>query len=625
MANVRMGSQFSTLYFLTGYTTMTTRRCLILFGCLLAILCSTNVVRSQPAESERFEEFYPGLQQTWIGVTRQGTPIVAGVTDDDYNYMTEKFRILVVGGLDGSIGANAAGQNASTWFRSVGNDKMYHERFALSVIPSANPNSVDWKPANGVNGNPSRGYPPKSNAYNSPTDPEAAYLWRWIGMHAPDLIVVAYGGEQLGWSVPTTDDPQLNRLGKALGAASLNETSDRLEQALVNHAPCNIGTIPAIGVTVTSKDKTFLGELMRKLDEVKFRGQSPARRELQHRLNRATVQVASQLSRYYGFDLKQVAYIPAVALIGRLKFGDLIDHDIQLNEVKDVVSLYYSGQRPTTPKSGSHLSGHLIFTELAKRTKGDDRARYVELAKHAADLAWDENGKPLPSMPFHSEMSDAVFMGGPILASVGKLTGEKKYFDACLRHIEFMRELLDADQGIYRHSPLDKAPWGRGNGFPALGLAMILTDFPEDHPGREKLLRAYKLQLNALAKYQDPNGCWHQVIDAPWSYRELSCTCMITFAMIRGIRKGWLDKEKFKPIVEKAWYAIKTRVAPNGELVDVCTGTGKQKNLRAYYDRTAILGKDPRGGAMAFLVATEMAEWYVERGDLSIGKKSQSN
>ena len=49
------------------------------------------------------------------------------------------------------------------------------------------------------------------------------------------------------------------------------------------------------------------------------------------------------------------------------------------------------------------------------------------------------------------------------------------------------------------------------------------------------------------------------------------------------------------------------RVSPDGSLVDVCTGTGKQKSLRDYYDRTAILGPDPRGGAMALLIATEVA------------------
>ena len=43
--------------------------------------------------------------------------------------------------------------------------------------------------------------------------------------------------------------------------------------------------------------------------------------------------------------------------------------------------------------------------------------------------------------------------------------------------------------------------------------------------------------------------------------------------------------------------------------IAVCEGTGKQTSLRAYLDRKAILGPDDRGGAMALLVATEMAAW----------------
>ena len=62
----------------------------------------------------------------------------------------------------------------------------------------------------------------------------------------------------------------------------------------------------------------------------------------------------------------------------------------------------------------------------------------------------------------------------------------------------------------------------------------------------------------------------------------------------------------------RAWVAIRTRIGPEGRLVDVCTGTGKQESLHAYYDRTAILGRDARGGAMTLMVATEMARWEKE-------------
>jgi rhamnogalacturonyl hydrolase YesR len=101
---------------------------------------------------------------------------------------------------------------------------------------------------------------------------------------------------------------------------------------------------------------------------------------------------------------------------------------------------------------------------------------------------------------------------------------------------------------------------------------------------------------------------WHQVIDHPEVYREMTSTCMITFAIARCINRGWLPKEKYLPAVQQSWPAINRRISEKGEILDVCTGTGKQKNLRAYFDRTAILGKDSRGGAMAMMAATEMAE-----------------
>jgi rhamnogalacturonyl hydrolase YesR len=82
---------------------------------------------------------------------------------------------------------------------------------------------------------------------------------------------------------------------------------------------------------------------------------------------------------------------------------------------------------------------------------------------------------------------------------------------------------------------------------------------------------------------------------------------MITFAMLRGVQSGWLERATFEPAIRKAWPAILARIAEDGSLIDVCEGTGKQTSLRAYLDRKAILGPDDRGGAMALLVATEMA------------------
>jgi len=182
--------------------------------------------------------------------------------------------------------------------------------------------------------------------------------------------------------------------------------------------------------------------------------------------------------------------------------------------------------------------------------------------------------------------------------------------------MRFMLGLNLRADGLHRHSPLDEAAWGRGNGFPALGLALSLSEMPGDIPGRAEMLAALRAHLEALLRHQDETGMWRQVIDLPGSYRELTSTAMITIAMARGVRLGWLEEARFRPAIVRAWYALRTRVAANGELVDVCTGTGKQRSLRDYLDRTAILGRDDRGGAMALLVATELARWERERGPL---------
>src|SRR5262249_45066013 len=207
----------------------------------------------------------------------------------------------------------------------------------------------------------------------------------------------------------------------------------------------------------------------------------------------------------------------------------------------------------------------------------------------------------------HSEMSDSLFMGCPILAQAGKLTHDRRYFDMALRHMRFMQKLCLRPDGIYRHSPLDEAAWGRGNAFPALGLALTLSDTPASDPVFQEILRSYKSHMAALAQFQDESGMWREVVDLPGAYREYTATAMISVAMLRGIRAGWIEAKTYQPLVDRAWRAINARTGSDGRLIDVCESTGKQTSVEAYLNRLAILDRDPRGGAMALLFSTEMA------------------
>jgi len=561
--------------------------------CLVLLLHPTGVFAQRSAEKvERLLNRVQreGLIRTSIGVTRKGVPIPALITEDDLDYFTPKRRVLLVGGLDGSEASAQATVDVLQWFYEDAEARPYREKIVLSAVPLANPDgwTLGVGPSNGSGGDPAAGYPPQGAAYAGSTNPEAAYLWRWIGMHAPDLVIDL-------------------RAGKEITAAR-----DDLVTQLPKARPSGTGPIPALRFQIDADSEQGPLELFKRIEPSGTHAESPARRAIQARLQRTPLEVARQLARRYGHTLDQVAYIPALALVGRIRLGDLTGDAAHLADVERIVAPYVSGDKPSLPErtSGSNLSGHLVFSELARVT---GNRRYIELAQAAAALGFDEQGAPLPSMPFHNEMSDSVFMGTPILVEIGQLTGERKYFDMAVRHMKFMQELCLRRDGIYRHSPLDEAAWGRGNGFPALGLALSLSAMPEDHPGRTDMLTAFRRHLDALLRHQDPTGMWHQVIDHPESYREFTATTMITFAMIRALRNGWLPRSRYEPAINRAWEALKARIAPSGDLVDVCTGTGKQKTLRDYFDRAAILGPDDRGGAMALMVSTEMAYWRAGR------------
>jgi rhamnogalacturonyl hydrolase YesR len=326
---------------------------------------------------------------------------------------------------------------------------------------------------------------------------------------------------------------------------------------------------------------------------------SDARRELDRRRSRTPRALASELAQVYGRDFSQPTYILAMALVAQLQLGNTAD-------VLRLAEPYLNGsQDPFAKPSQSSLAAHLLFYEIARRT-GDTRARALVL--RAANSGFTEDGALRESMPLHGGWSDSVFMDIPILAKAGALSGDRRYLDMAARHFAFMQTIVRRADGLYRHQASSDAAWGRGNGFPALGLALTLDAFPQNHPGYSTLLASFQRHMSALAPLQDEHGMFREVLDVPGAYPEYSGTAMIATAMLRGIRKGWLDTAAYRPVVDRAWRAILARTASDGRLFDVAESTGTRGlTEKDYLRRAAILDVDPRGGAFALLFATEMA------------------
>jgi rhamnogalacturonyl hydrolase YesR len=315
---------------------------------------------------------------------------------------------------------------------------------------------------------------------------------------------------------------------------------------------------------------------------------------------RSPREVSRELLDVYGQKLDTLGYIPALAAVGRLHYGMLTWDAKYRTQVEKMLP-----NPIPAPKGQGEYAGRLLFAALANISEGELRDRSLHAVKTTADKLFDPQHPEQIKLPGEHEMSDAVFMCGPILCEAGMLTKDEKYFRGALQYLAEMRRLRLREDGIYRHGHLCDAAWGRGNGFPAVGTAWCLTLLPEDLADRKELLTAYQQHMAALSKHQDVAGMWHQVIDEPTSYAEFTCTCMIGYAMQRGITFNWLEKETYQPRVDRAWQAICARIEPGGKLIDVCESTGTQKSKEAYLARKAIRGVDARGGAMALLFSNE--------------------
>jgi rhamnogalacturonyl hydrolase YesR len=127
-------------------------------------------------------------------------------------------------------------------------------------------------------------------------------------------------------------------------------------------------------------------------------------------------------------------------------------------------------------------------------------------------------------------------------------------------------------------------------------MAELLSELPKKHPQRARILEGYRKTMASLLKYQDADGVWHQLIDHPESYQESSSTAMFTFAMITGVKKGWLKDKAYAQAARKGWLGVNKFIDQEGLVDKVCVGTGQTNSLEFYLNRPTQKG-NPHGQA----------------------------
>lgn len=187
---------------------------------------------------------------------------------------------------------------------------------------------------------------------------------------------------------------------------------------------------------------------------------------------------------------------------------------------------------------------------------------------------------------------DDLYMSVPALAQMGKLTGEKKYFDDAVNQVvRFSERMFNHQKNVYMHGwvqGMQEHPqfhWARANGWAIMTKVELLDVLPQDHPGRPKVLELLKAHVKGLAAYQSGTGFWHQLLDRNDSYLETSATAIYAYCIAHAIQKGWLDPVAYGPMALLAWNAVSTKVNDKGQVEGTCVGTGMGFEPAFYYYR----------------------------------------
>ncbi len=192
--------------------------------------------------------------------------------------------------------------------------------------------------------------------------------------------------------------------------------------------------------------------------------------------------------------------------------------------------------------------------------------------------------------------ADDLYMAVPFLARMGVLTGQRSWFDDAARQlIQASARLQDKTTGLWDHSwfentdPDPKFYWGRASGWVIRAAAELLSVMPDDHPERARVLEIFQHGAQGVAAAQGGTGLWHQLLDKTDSYLETSASAMFTFAIARGVNRGWLSPV-YAPVAQAGWQALATRVRADGRIEGICVSTTAAYDAVYYYNRPTDLG-----------------------------------
>jgi rhamnogalacturonyl hydrolase YesR len=190
---------------------------------------------------------------------------------------------------------------------------------------------------------------------------------------------------------------------------------------------------------------------------------------------------------------------------------------------------------------------------------------------------------------------DAIQMGMPVLAKLGKTLNEPKYWNkmwdmyAYTRNKQGEAGMYNAKEGLWwRDKDFDppyKEPngkncyWARGNGWVYAALVRVLDEIPANEPHRKDYINDFVAMSKAIKACQRADGYWNVSMhdESNFGGKEVSGTSLFIYGMAYGIRTGILDRTTYLPVIEKAWNnMVKECIHPDNGMLGYVQGTGKE-------------------------------------------------
>src|SRR5215216_1011654 len=228
---------------------------------------------------------------------------------------------------------------------------------------------------------------------------------------------------------------------------------------------------------------------------------------------------------------------------------------------------------------------------------------------------------------------DGLYMGQPFYAEYAKIFGDAAAFNDITRQFVVMeKHARDPKRGLLYHgwdesreqkwadkkTGLSPHIWGRALGWYGMAMVDALDHFPQNHPGRDSIIKILNRFAKAITSVQDEKtGLWFDVPDLPKepkNYVEASASSMLVYTLAKGVRNGYLSANYLSNAKRGYEGILKTFIKLEGGQTNLhgtvavsgLGGNPYRDGSFAYYMSESVIVNDPKGIGAFINAANEM-------------------